>query len=585
MNRWCLAVLAAAAPAQPWAGEAPARSMQFHARTPDEARVWQRSARRELCRLFMGGGQPDRVPLAPKVLRREENLAGAYVMQEITLQSLPDRRVHAWMALPSNPKGRVGAVLALHGHGGSGEQVVRGQGLYWYGRALAEMGYVVIAPDIGSHDLQHPGWTLMGERVWDAIRCVDYLATLPRVDAKRIAVAGLSLGGETAMHVAALDERVRAVCSSGWLTTVANMKQGHCPCWNAPGLEERFDFADIFACIAPRALVCEVGALERAPGGFPLEIARPAFQEVLRAYRVLGAEDRAALDAHPYGHVFVGREFWGPLRGHIGTPSPWRLGTGAGTEELLRRGEIARRAFLHARGVLEGWWALRDPETQLFPRRTDQPVWAPQDNAADMLPFLILTARWIAPEREPEVLRALESERAVTNRLGVLPDWWSLKDRGWAYRDPDLTRILFNAAEYCKDGILPLLEALGDGPWAPRMAELLEAVFQRAPVRSGFGPLPSGDMEVNGDLLQALSRFYTRTGDERYWEWSARIADAYCLEVLPKSGGLPPHHWDFLNHVPIRDETGLNDHANEIIGGLVEAYVVGRARHPERAAK
>ena len=138
---------------------------------------------------------------------------------------------------------------------------------------------MIIAPDVGQHELQHTNWSLMGERTWDALRCLDYLVTLPEVDPERLAVAGLSLGGETTMYVAALDERVRVACSSGWLTTVANMKNGHCPCFNFPGLEESFDFSDIFACVAPRILFCELGERERAPGGFPVEIGRQALAE------------------------------------------------------------------------------------------------------------------------------------------------------------------------------------------------------------------------------------------------------------------------------------------------------------------
>ena len=98
-------------------------------------------------------------------------------------------------------------MLAIHGHGGTGEEIVKGEGLYWYGRAMIEMGHVVIAPDVGQHELQHPGWTLMGERPWDALRCLDYLVTLPEVVPDRLAVAGLSLGGETTMYVAALMAR------------------------------------------------------------------------------------------------------------------------------------------------------------------------------------------------------------------------------------------------------------------------------------------------------------------------------------------------------------------------------------------
>lgn len=91
------------------------------------------------------------------------------MLEELTPQSLPDRRVHVWLAVPKLRRGKVGAMLAINGHGGTGEEVVRGLSLYWYGRALAEMGYVVIAPDVGQHELQHRHWTLMG-RCWCAER-------------------------------------------------------------------------------------------------------------------------------------------------------------------------------------------------------------------------------------------------------------------------------------------------------------------------------------------------------------------------------------------------------------------------------
>jgi nicotinamidase-related amidase len=96
------------------------------------------------------------------------------------------------------------------------------------------------------------------------------------------------------------------------------MKRGHCPCWNFRGLEEHFDFADVFACAAPRPLVCEIGEQERAPGGFPVDVARKAFAEVRAAYQVLGADDRLHLDIHPGGHVFHGVQFWGPLQAALG---------------------------------------------------------------------------------------------------------------------------------------------------------------------------------------------------------------------------------------------------------------------------
>lgn len=293
-------------------------ALHFEARTPEAARTWQRAARAKLFELMMGGAEPERCPLQPRTVQRIEVPEEGIVLEEITLQTLPDRRAHAWLSRPAQPRGKVGAVLAINGHGGSGEQVIRGQGLYWYGAVFSRMGCVVMAPDVGQHQLQHTNWSLMGERTWDALRCVDHLLSLPEVDPARLAVAGLSLGGETTMYVAALDERLRMACSSGWLTTVANMKNGHCPCFNFPGLEEHFEFSDIFSCIAPRLLVCELGRQERAPGGFPVETGRLAWAEIRRAYRVFHAESNLILTVHPGPHVFHGGDFLPKLRQMLG---------------------------------------------------------------------------------------------------------------------------------------------------------------------------------------------------------------------------------------------------------------------------
>ena len=294
------------------------KAFPFKANTRKAAARWQEQAREKLFAMMMGGQKPKAVPLAPTVLRTERVPSTGAKLEEVAFQSLSDRRVHAWIGLPEGAARKAPAVLALHGHGGSGEQVLRGTGLYWYGAEFMRRGYVVISPDIGSHRLQHTNWSLMGERVWDALCTLDYLCSRPEIDKRQIAVAGLSLGGETTMYVAAMDERIKAACSSGWLTTVENMKNGHCPCWNFPGLEETFDFSDIFACVAPRPLVLEVGRKERAPGGFPVEIAGRAFAGILPAYQVLSADAQLLLDIHPEGHVFHGEKFWEPLRSAIG---------------------------------------------------------------------------------------------------------------------------------------------------------------------------------------------------------------------------------------------------------------------------
>lgn len=579
----CMVVCSGAVIADvPQASPAGERLLRYSVGTAAATRTWQRTVRRKLYELMMGGGEPRRCPLNAKVLQRVEPTGSPYVLEEVTIQSLPGRRAHLWMAIPRTSGARRPVVLAIHGHGGTGEQVVRGQGLYWYGKALAEMGYVVVAPDVGSHELQHKTWSLMGERVWDCIRALDYAAERPEADPRRMAVCGLSLGGETAMYVGALDLRVQAVCSSGWLTTVANMRQGHCPCYDFPGLAEHFDFADIFACIAPRPLVCEIGEKERAPGGFPVEVARPAFSEILQAYEAFKARDRATLTVHPEGHVFVGYDFWPVLRKTIGAPQPYEARRTVG-DETVRRGRIYDRALAAAVGVLRGWWTLRDSTTGLLPRTTREAVWAPNDNAADLMPFLFLTDYYTAAGYSERLLEMLKAEARLTNRNGCLPDWFSLERRAWVHDAPDVRRLIFGAAEYCKDGLMPMTEAMGRGPWTDRMLELLDAIIEKAPVRSRFGMLPADDTEVNGDLLQVLGRVYAMTGETRYLEFLLRITDAYCYEVLPRNNGLPAHRWNFAENKPISDSLNLNDHGNEILLGLAEAYIAAQRFRPEKA--
>jgi hypothetical protein len=108
-----------------------------------------------------------------------------------------------------------------------------------------------------------------------------------------------------AMWLGAMDPRMKATVSSGFLTTMANMRKGHCPCWEFPGLADNFDFSDIYSLTAPRALLCQNGQKERAPGGFPVTLAEQAMSEIRKAYSVFKSADHAVLEVHPGGHEFV----------------------------------------------------------------------------------------------------------------------------------------------------------------------------------------------------------------------------------------------------------------------------------------
>src|SRR5581483_5135262 len=80
------------------------------------------------------------------------------------------------------------------------------------GRGLAQKGCEPIAG--GALML---GQTLIGWRVWDIMRTIDYLATRSDVDASRIGCIGISCGGTATLFASAIDPRLRAAMVSGYL--------------------------------------------------------------------------------------------------------------------------------------------------------------------------------------------------------------------------------------------------------------------------------------------------------------------------------------------------------------------------------
>jgi hypothetical protein len=288
----------------------PVPQRHFSATTPEEVEAWQQDARTLLF---------DLLKMSDLVAEREKSLEAVpfdakelsstdhdnYTLKEIEFNSTPTRRIKALVTLPKGDAQKLPAVVCIHGHGGSRQIVYDPRSLYrGFATKLAAEGYVTISTDVGQHEVYEEGRTLMGERLWDVMRCADYVATLKQVDAERLGCAGLSLGGEMAMWLGAMDPRMKVTVSSGFLTSVENMRNQHCPCWDFPGFTENFAFSDIYSLIAPRALQCQIGALERAPGGFPAYMSHHEMGEIQRAYAVFNRGHLAQLDIHGEGHVF-----------------------------------------------------------------------------------------------------------------------------------------------------------------------------------------------------------------------------------------------------------------------------------------
>lgn len=223
------------------------------------------------------GPLPDpskKVPLEVKQV--EEVKLGELVRRKITYATEKDDRVAAYLFLPPRAAGaKLPAVLCLHQTVNIGKEEPAGLGgnpNLHYALHLAERGYVTLAPDypsFGEHEYNfapaHGYISGTMKAIWDNLRAVDLLQSLPEVDAERIGCIGHSLGGHNTMFTAAFDPRIKALVSNCGFTRFHKYYNGALKGWTSdrymPLIDRRygndpdrvpFDFTEIVASFAPR---------------------------------------------------------------------------------------------------------------------------------------------------------------------------------------------------------------------------------------------------------------------------------------------------------------------------------------------
>ena len=223
----------------------------------------------------VAGPLPERdgAPLNMRVM--SESTHTGYTRQSITYEALPEDPVPAYLLIPDGG-GKRPAALALHPTGTLGKGIPAGlseRPNRGYAHELALRGFVVLAPDYvymgdpqrDPYELGYASGTMKG--IYNHIRGVDLLASLPSVDAGRIGAIGHSLGGHNALFVALFDKRVRAVVTSCGFNAFAKYKNGDLSGWSSKKYMPRIaavydkdparmplDFTEVLGAIAPRAV-------------------------------------------------------------------------------------------------------------------------------------------------------------------------------------------------------------------------------------------------------------------------------------------------------------------------------------------
>ncbi|MGO8719803.1 MAG: alpha/beta hydrolase family protein [Acidobacteriaceae bacterium] len=209
---------------------------------------------------------------------RSTNPRKNVVIEEIQFESEPGMRVPGWFVAPLSTSSYRSTILYLTDDGG--DDVVAEPGSM--DRLLAA-GHAVCAITLRGLGISLPrfprggpnyyggevhldqrfAWTclvmgrpVIGQRVWDTMRAIDYLASRPDVDLSQIRIVGVGSSGLTAMMAALLDHRVRSVLVDRTLASYASILESESYslklAWFVPGILRKFDLPQIAAALSPR---------------------------------------------------------------------------------------------------------------------------------------------------------------------------------------------------------------------------------------------------------------------------------------------------------------------------------------------
>lgn len=274
-------------------------------------------------------GEAKRCPLDLKV--EEEVDEGTFVRRLITYAAEPNSRVPAYLLIPKPAlAGKPArAVLCLHPTDNQfGHKVVVGLGgkeASQYARELTERGYVTLAPAYPQLANYQPDLEKLGyasgtmKAIWDNMRGLDLLESLPFVRRGKFAAIGHSLGGHNALFTAAFEPRVAAVASSCGFDSFLDYYSERPSVWQrgngwtqtrymprladyAGRLEEiPFDFHEVIAVIAPRH--CFVSA-PTGDSNFKWKSAAAVVTAAAPVFQLHGAADNLRIEHPDTPHEF-----------------------------------------------------------------------------------------------------------------------------------------------------------------------------------------------------------------------------------------------------------------------------------------
>jgi len=308
-----------------------------------DVRDWQRRLRRKL-RQLVGDMPAERCDLRPRRLWRRAHPLGT--IEKLVFTAEPHADVPAYLCLPKDVAPPYRFFICLQGHSTGMHNSIAVQrddntqphavaGDRDFALGCMQRGIAALCIEqrafgerreqkmqgaaAGCHEATVQalllGRTLIGERVYDVDRAIDYLTSRDDVRMDAIGVMGNSGGGTISVFAAALLPRLAYAMPSCYFCTFRDsiMSIHHCMDNYIPGLLKVAEMHDVMGLFAPRPVVIVAGKEDPI---FPVTATRRAFRKLKAIYAACGAEECCRLVVGPDGHRFYADAAW-PVMGKL----------------------------------------------------------------------------------------------------------------------------------------------------------------------------------------------------------------------------------------------------------------------------
>ena len=153
------------------------------------------------------------------------------------------------------------------------------------------------------------GETLIGNRVFDVDRAIDFIYSNNNLRKDQIGIVGNSGGGTTSIYSGAILDRLTHVMPSSCFSTYKDsiLAMEHCKCNFFPGMLNWGDMGDLAGLCAPKYLVIVNGKKDVI---FPIKPAEAEFRRTQEIYKAAGVPERCRMIIGDKGHRFYKADAW-----------------------------------------------------------------------------------------------------------------------------------------------------------------------------------------------------------------------------------------------------------------------------------